>query len=122
MKLEIEKHKISPADLENVSENGSTTNDSVDPGDRIADSLAGKYPSNGCDDPQGSNGKEVSGNGSNQHGNSDSYADDVSLIMELIIYGFKLPIRVPPPFRVLITVLTLKGFIVTFFLLLSAFL
>ncbi|XP_027354949.1 guanine nucleotide exchange factor SPIKE 1 isoform X2 [Abrus precatorius] len=79
MRLEIEKHQISQADLENVSESGSTTNDSVDPGDRVADSLAGKYPSNGCDDPQGSTLRVVSpvlGNGANQHGNSDFNADD----------------------------------------------
>ncbi|XP_061357893.1 guanine nucleotide exchange factor SPIKE 1 isoform X1 [Gastrolobium bilobum] len=83
LRLEIEKHQISQADLENVSETGSTTNDSVDPGDHIADSSSGKYPSTGGDDPQGSisrwnvyDGKEVSGNGANQHGNSDFNADD----------------------------------------------
>ncbi|KAH1210267.1 Guanine nucleotide exchange factor SPIKE 1 [Glycine max] len=79
LRLEIEKHQISLADLENVSESGSITNDSVDPGDRIVDSLSGKYPSNGCDDPQGSNLRVVSpvlGNGANQHGNSDFNADD----------------------------------------------
>lgn len=87
LRLEIEKHQISQADLENMSESGSTTNDSVDPGDRIADSMTGKYPSNGSEDPQGSmsrwnfsDGKEVSGNGANQHGNSDFIADDVSII------------------------------------------
>lgn len=87
LRLEIEKHQISQADLENVSESGSTTNDSVDPGDRIADSSSGKYPSNVCDDPQGSiskwnfhDGKEISGNGANQHGNSDFNADDVSMM------------------------------------------
>lgn len=83
LRLEIEKHQISQADLENISECGSATNDSVDPGDRIADSMSGKYPSNGCDDPQGSisrwnisDAKEVLGNGANQHGNSDFNADD----------------------------------------------
>lgn len=83
LRLEIEKHQISQADLENISECGSATNDSVDPGDRIADSMSGKYPSNGCDDPQGSisrwnisDAKEVFGNGANQHGNSDFNADD----------------------------------------------
>lgn len=83
LRLEIEKHQISQADLENISECGSVTNDSVDPGDRIADSMSGKYPSNGCDDPQGSisrwnisDAKEVLGNGANQHGNSDFNADD----------------------------------------------
>ncbi|TKY68582.1 Guanine nucleotide exchange factor SPIKE 1 [Spatholobus suberectus] len=79
LRLEIEKHQISQADLENMSESGSITNDSADPGDRIADSLSGKYPSNGCDDPQGSIQRvvsPVSGNGANQHGNSDFNADD----------------------------------------------
>ncbi|RHN40666.1 putative dedicator of cytokinesis, DHR-1 domain, DHR-2 domain-containing protein [Medicago truncatula] len=83
LRLEIEKHQISQADLENISECGSATNDSVDPGDRIADSMSGKYPSNGCDDPQGSisrwnisDAKEVFGNGANHHGNSDFNADD----------------------------------------------
>ncbi|XP_004511179.1 guanine nucleotide exchange factor SPIKE 1 [Cicer arietinum] len=83
LRLEIEKHQISQADLETMSECGSATNDSVDPGDRIADSMSGKYPSNGCDDPQGSiskwnfsDAKEILGNGTNQHGNSDFNADD----------------------------------------------
>lgn len=86
LRLEIEKHQICQADLENVSESGSTTNDSVDPGDRIADSSSGKHPSNGCDDPQGSiskwniyDGKEASGNGTNMHGNPDFNSDDVSI-------------------------------------------
>ncbi|KAK8464321.1 hypothetical protein PHAVU_011G177600 [Phaseolus vulgaris] len=79
LRLEIEKHQISQADLENVSESGSITNDSVDPGDRVADSLSGKYTSNGCDDPQGSILRVVSpasGNGATQHGNSDFNAED----------------------------------------------
>ncbi|XP_045803062.1 guanine nucleotide exchange factor SPIKE 1-like [Trifolium pratense] len=83
LRLEIEKHQISQADLDNMSECGSATNDSVDPGDRLADSMSGKYPSNGCDDPQGSisrwnvsDAKEVLGNGANQHGTSDFNADD----------------------------------------------
>ncbi|XP_014523148.1 guanine nucleotide exchange factor SPIKE 1 isoform X2 [Vigna radiata var. radiata] len=79
LRLEIEKHQISHADLENVSESGSITNDSVDPGDRVADSLSGKYTSNGCDDPQGSIPRVVSpasGNGATHHGNSDFNAED----------------------------------------------
>ncbi|CAJ1978392.1 unnamed protein product [Sphenostylis stenocarpa] len=79
LRLEIEKHQMSQADLENVSESGSITNDSVDPGDHVTDSLSGKYPSNGCDDPQGSNLRVVSpasGNGATQHGNSDFNAED----------------------------------------------
>ncbi|XP_015967220.1 guanine nucleotide exchange factor SPIKE 1 [Arachis duranensis] len=82
LKLEIEKHQISQSDLENVSENGSTTNDSIDPGDRIAES-SGKYPVNVGDDPQGSiskwnfhDGKDISANGANQHGSADFNADD----------------------------------------------
>ncbi|KAF7834810.1 guanine nucleotide exchange factor SPIKE 1 isoform X1 [Senna tora] len=58
LRLEIEKHQICQADLENVSESGSTTNDSVDPGDRVADSSS------------------ASGNGTNMHGNSDFNSDD----------------------------------------------
>ncbi|KAK7405784.1 hypothetical protein VNO78_07393 [Psophocarpus tetragonolobus] len=79
LRLEIEKHQISQADLDNVSESGSVTNDSVDPGDRIVDSQSGKYPSNGCDNPQGSILRvvsPVSGNGANQHGNPEFNADD----------------------------------------------
>ncbi|KAI4333281.1 hypothetical protein L6164_018113 [Bauhinia variegata] len=80
LRLEIEKHQISQADMENVSESGSVTNDSMDPGERIADSSSGKYPSNGSDDPQGSisrwnfyDGKEVSGNGTNPNFNADDF-------------------------------------------------
>ena len=83
LRLEIEKIQISHADLENVSESGSITNDSVDPGDRVADSLSGKYTSNGGDDPQGSIPRVISpasGNGATQHGNSDFNADDVSIM------------------------------------------
>ncbi|XP_015882046.2 guanine nucleotide exchange factor SPIKE 1 [Ziziphus jujuba] len=83
LRLEIEKHQIDHAELENISESGSMTNDSVDPGDRITDPSFGKLPSNGSDVPQGSNSKwnsldakEMSGNGSNVHGNSDFGADD----------------------------------------------
>ncbi|XP_019413445.1 PREDICTED: guanine nucleotide exchange factor SPIKE 1-like isoform X1 [Lupinus angustifolius] len=82
LRLEIEKHQISQADLETVSESGSITNDSVNPGDHIADSSSGKYHSNVSDDPQGSvskwnfyGGKEVSVNGANQHVNPDFNAD-----------------------------------------------
>lgn len=101
LRLEIEKHQISQADLENVSESGSTTNDSVDPGDRIADSSCGKYSSNVCDDPQGSvskwnsyDGKEVSGNGLNQHLNSDFNADDVSTMSLDLVDTIYLPVGV----------------------------
>ncbi|KAM1761672.1 hypothetical protein ACFX12_004409 [Malus domestica] len=75
MRLEIEKHQNDHDDMENISESGSVTNDSID--DRITDSTFGKLPSNGLDGPQGSSSKwnssdtkERSGNGSNAHGNS----------------------------------------------------
>ncbi|CAL0333662.1 unnamed protein product [Lupinus luteus] len=83
LRLEIEKHQISQAEMENVSESGSITNDSVDQGDHLADSSSGKYPSNISNDPQASaskwnfyDGKEVSLNGANQHVNPDFNADD----------------------------------------------
>lgn len=87
LKLEIEKHQTGHVDLENASENGSMTNDSVDPGDAIAASSFSKCPSNGSDGTQSSNikrhsfdGKEASDNRLNSQGNSDFNADDVSNI------------------------------------------
>ncbi|CAN6553796.1 unnamed protein product [Malus baccata var. baccata] len=81
MRLEIEKHQNDHDDMENISESGSVTNDSID--DRITDSTFGKLPSNGLDGPQGSSSKwnssdtkERSGNGSNAHGNSIPSVDD----------------------------------------------
>ncbi|KAI9086909.1 hypothetical protein K1719_031070 [Acacia pycnantha] len=81
LRLEIEKHQISQADLDNMSEVG--TNDSVDPSDHIAESSSRKHPSDGFDDPQSSiskwnfhDGKEASGNGMNIHGNPDFNSDD----------------------------------------------
>lgn len=83
LRLEIEKLQAGHADLENISESGSVTNDSIDPGDRIADSTFTKCPSNGSDGPQNSNskwnffdGKEIPRNGSNAFGYSDFNADD----------------------------------------------
>ncbi|KAJ7948981.1 guanine nucleotide exchange factor SPIKE 1 [Quillaja saponaria] len=83
LRLEIEKHQIGQLDLETVSESGSGTNDSVDPSDRIVESSSGKFPINGSDAPQSSNsklnfhdGKEVSGNGANAHGNPDFNSED----------------------------------------------
>ena len=85
LRLEIEKLQAGHADLENISESGSVTNDSIDPGDRIADSTFTKCPSTGSDGPQNSNskwnffdGKEIPRNGSNAFGYSDFNADDVS--------------------------------------------
>ncbi|GMN53748.1 hypothetical protein TIFTF001_022879 [Ficus carica] len=79
LRLEIEKHQIDHADLENISESGSVTNESVDPGDRITDSSYGKLPSNGSDGPHGSHSKWSSfdaGNGSNAQRSQDCNADD----------------------------------------------
>lgn len=102
LRLEIEKHQIDHLELENISESGSVTNDSVDPGDRITDPTFGKLPSNGSDVPQGSNSKwnsldakEISGNGSNVHGNPDFGTDDVSL--EMLYCRFSLTSTVTCP-------------------------
>lgn len=85
LRLEIEKHQMSPVDLENVSESGSVTNESVDP-DNIADSSFSKYPSNVSDGPHSSSskwyscdGRESSESRSVTHGSSDLTANDVSL-------------------------------------------
>ncbi|KAJ4832808.1 MAP kinase Spk1 [Turnera subulata] len=83
LRLEIEKHQTAHADFENVSESGSITNDSVDPGDPVHDSFLTKSPSNGFDGPQTSfskgavlDGKEVSGNASNSRECLDFGAND----------------------------------------------
>lgn len=83
--MEIEKHQTALDELDNISEGGSATNDSLDPGEPVADLMFSRSPGNGLDGPQTSNskwiaidGKEVSGNGSNSHGNLDLCADDVS--------------------------------------------
>lgn len=86
-RLEIEKHQISHADNENVSESGSVISDSVDLVDRQVDSTFKKFPNNGFDSHHHSSssklnfsdGKEVSGNGSYPHGIADLNADDVSM-------------------------------------------
>uniref|UniRef100_A0A803P3J8 Guanine nucleotide exchange factor SPIKE 1 n=1 Tax=Cannabis sativa TaxID=3483 RepID=A0A803P3J8_CANSA len=81
LRLEIEKHQIDHADLENISESGSLTTD--DPADRNADSAYGKHTSNGSDGLHGSNSKwnsleakEISRNGSNAQRNQEFGADD----------------------------------------------
>ncbi|XP_057965148.1 guanine nucleotide exchange factor SPIKE 1 [Malania oleifera] len=83
LRLEIEKIQCDHIDLENNSESGSMTNDSVDPGDRFGDSTFSKCPSNGSDGPHNSNskwnsydGKETSGNGSNALGSLYFSTDD----------------------------------------------
>ncbi|WCJ32880.1 guanyl-nucleotide exchange factors GTPase binding GTP binding [Euphorbia peplus] len=57
LRLEIEKHPTSHSDMENLSESGSITNESIDPGDRVNDSAFTKCPSNGSDCPQPSSSK-----------------------------------------------------------------
>ncbi|XWS40498.1 hypothetical protein CRYUN_Cryun18bG0145000 [Craigia yunnanensis] len=47
LELEIEKHQTVYTELENVSECGSVTNDSLDQGDSIADMMFPKSPGNG---------------------------------------------------------------------------
>ncbi|KAK4765865.1 hypothetical protein SAY87_007507 [Trapa incisa] len=83
LRLEIEKHQTGPVDIENVSESGSMTNESVDPGDNIADSSFSKCPSNGSDGPQSSKFKgyacDVRGSSENKpatQGSSDLVSDD----------------------------------------------
>lgn len=87
LKLEVEKIQIGHFDLDNMSESGSVTNDSVDAGDRTIDSTFSKSLSNGSDGPRGGNlkwnvvdGKDVRRNdGSVILGNyPDGWADAVS--------------------------------------------
>lgn len=99
LRLEIEKHQNDHVDLENLSESGSVTNDSID--DRINDSTFGKLPSNGLDGPQGSSSKwnsfdakEISGNGSNSHGNPVTGPDDVSFTSSILLFVFNLSVSV----------------------------
>ncbi|XP_050203350.1 guanine nucleotide exchange factor SPIKE 1 [Mercurialis annua] len=82
LRLEIEKHQTGHADLENLSESGSMSNESIDPGDRVNDSTFTKSPSNGSNWPQiGSSkqnmfdGKESIMTSPSGHGNSELTAD-----------------------------------------------
>ncbi|GLT26045.1 hypothetical protein SLA2020_011350 [Shorea laevis] len=77
LRLEIEKHQTFNAELENISETASMTNESMDLGDQVTDAMFIKSPNNGSDRPQSSNSKwnpndekNASGNG-NTHGNPD---------------------------------------------------
>lgn len=87
LRLEIEKHQISHADNENMSESGSVISDSIDMVDRPIDSTFKKLPNNGSDSHHHSGNsklnisdrKEFSENGSYPPGNADSNADDVSM-------------------------------------------
>lgn len=97
LRLEIEKHQNDHVDLENLSESGSVTNDSID--DRINDSTYGKLPSNGLDGRQGSSSKwnsfdtkEISGNGSNSHGNPVTGPDDVSFKLSYCLLSSSLSV------------------------------
>lgn len=85
MRLEIDKLQAGQADLENISESGSVTNDSVDLGDRPTDSTLIKSLSNGADGPHNSkvklnfhDEKGTPRNGTNPLGNLDFHANDVS--------------------------------------------
>ncbi|GLT40356.1 hypothetical protein SLA2020_144980 [Shorea laevis] len=82
LRLEIEKHQTSNAELENISESASMTNESMDLGDQVTDAMFIKSPNNGSDGPQSSNSKWIpndeknaSGNG-NTHGNPDLNVGD----------------------------------------------
>ncbi|GLU17308.1 hypothetical protein SLE2022_336810 [Rubroshorea leprosula] len=82
LRLEIEKHQTSNAELENISETASMTNESMDLGDQVTDAMFIKSPNNGSDGPQSSNSKWIpndeknaSGNG-NTHGNPDLNVGD----------------------------------------------
>ncbi|KAA8534720.1 hypothetical protein F0562_029838 [Nyssa sinensis] len=83
LRLEIEKLQAGLLDFENISESGSVTNDSADPGDRFIDSMFTKCPSNGSDEPRNGNskwnvsdGKEIHRNGSIAQRSPDFSADD----------------------------------------------
>ncbi|GLT38427.1 hypothetical protein SLA2020_126800 [Shorea laevis] len=92
LRLEIEKHQTSNAELENISESASMTNESMDLGDQVTDAMFIKSPNNGSDGPQSSNSKwnpndekNASGNG-NTHGNPDLNVGDVSRMPFLCLY------------------------------------
>lgn len=92
LRLEIEKHQTFNAELENISESASITNESMDLGDQVTDAMFIKSPNNGSDGPQSSNSKWIpndeknaSGNG-NTHGNPDLNVGDVSRMPFLCLY------------------------------------
>ncbi|KAI4319269.1 hypothetical protein MLD38_032891 [Melastoma candidum] len=83
LRLEIEKHQNGHVEFENISENGSITNDSFDPGDIAVESTFSKSPSNGSDGVHGSNrrqhsfdGKELAEHKSNIQGTSEFSVDE----------------------------------------------
>ncbi|CAL5427374.1 unnamed protein product [Camellia sinensis] len=76
LRLEIEKLQAGPVDFENISESGSVTNDTVDIGDRLADSPFNGGPRTGDSKWNSPDGKEIQRNGSIAQGNLDINADD----------------------------------------------
>ncbi|XP_047310694.1 guanine nucleotide exchange factor SPIKE 1 [Impatiens glandulifera] len=61
LRLEIEKLQAGPIDYDNLSENGSLSNEHVDPMDRVAE--VGKFPSNNHKVPQAGHSKWISADG-----------------------------------------------------------
>ncbi|GLT59250.1 hypothetical protein SLA2020_320800 [Shorea laevis] len=59
LRLEIEKHQTSNAELETISESASMTNESMCLGDQVTDAMFIKSPNNGPDGPQSSNSKWI---------------------------------------------------------------
>ncbi|GKV38464.1 hypothetical protein SLEP1_g46376 [Rubroshorea leprosula] len=51
LRLEIEKHQTSNAELENISESASVTNESMYLGNQVTDAMFIKSPNNGSDGP-----------------------------------------------------------------------
>ncbi|KAK6925564.1 DOCKER, Lobe C [Dillenia turbinata] len=83
LRLEIEKLQAGQVDLENVSETGSVTNDSIDPVDQIANSAFSRSLSNGSEGHRTGNpkfsfadGKEIPRNGSTSLGTADPVAEE----------------------------------------------
>ncbi|GKV49137.1 hypothetical protein SLEP1_g55902 [Rubroshorea leprosula] len=92
LRLEIEKHQTSNAELENISESASMTNESMDIGDQVTDAMFIKSSNNRSDGPQNSNSKWIpsdeknaSRNG-NTPGNPDLNVGDVSRMPFLRLY------------------------------------
>lgn len=57
LRLEIEKHRNGHGDFEDLSENGSVMNDSLDPTDRLSDLTLVKCPSSGSGGPRSGGSK-----------------------------------------------------------------
>ncbi|GAB4842882.1 MAP kinase Spk1 [Ancistrocladus abbreviatus] len=83
LRLEIEKLHAGHLDLENISEGGSMTNDSLDASEGATDATLMKQPGNGFDGPHNSNsrqripdGKELPRNGLKAHESQDLHVND----------------------------------------------